>query len=62
MKDFKYYSYDELLPYVNSELEFLTVTGVKRGLLYKEKDKNFLWLPYLGGVKATSVPVKLFKN
>jgi hypothetical protein len=59
MENFKYYTYDELLPYVGREVLFLTITGVKQGVITKEDDKSFLWLPYLGGVKATTVKINL---
>jgi hypothetical protein len=59
MENFKYYTYDELLPYVGREVLYLTITGVRKGVITKEGDKSFLWLPYLGGVKATTVQINL---
>ncbi len=59
MENFRYYTYEELLPFLGKELEYMTVCGLRKGLLSKDLNKDVLWLPFLGGVKATTVPVKL---
>lgn len=54
----EYHTFNALVTFVGVELEFETFLGhTKRGVL--ELDGNKLWLPFCGGVNATTVRVKL---
>jgi len=61
MKDHKYQTYEELLPFVDQEVEYTYLGMLKRGLMTKDKDKDVLWLPSCGFVKATTVKTKIVK-
>jgi len=54
---YKLYTQTELMPYVGKTLHFQVWGLDKSGVL--EFDGRFLWLPFCGGVKATSVLIKL---
>jgi hypothetical protein len=55
----QYYSFEELKKLVGKNLEFETFFGhTKKGVLEIEGKK--LWLPFCGGVDATTVKIKSF--
>lgn len=55
--ELKYATKEELLPLVNTLVEFETFSGTKTGVLTEEDKK--LWLPFCGKVNALTVRVKL---
>ncbi len=58
-KNMKYYTYEELLPYLGKELKYETPLGVRVGIMTHDDKKEILWLPYCGLVKATTVKIEL---
>lgn len=55
--ELKYATKEELLPLVDTLVEFETFSGTKTGVLTEEDKK--LWLPFCGKVNALTVRVKL---